>query len=73
MWLVDYLIALLLMFVVGFSLLFLGMFMLGPSPSIDNGFHTFLSILVMGISTFSGIFAFSAYFSFRDKMDRNNN
>ena len=70
MWLIDYLIGIMIMFAVGFSLLFLGMFILGPAPSIDNGFHAFLSIIVMGVSTFSGIYAFSAYFSLRDKIDK---
>ena len=70
MWLIDYLVALLIMFAVGFSLLFFGMFILGPAPSVDEGFHVFLSLIVMGVSTFSGIYAFFVYFSFRDKMDR---
>ena len=70
MWLIDYLVALLIMFAVGFSLLFFGMFILGPAPPVDEGFHVFLSLIVMGVSTFSGIYAFFVYFSFRDKMDR---
>ena len=49
MWLIDYLIGIIIMFAVGFSLLFLGMFILGPAPSIDNGFHAFLSIIVYSI------------------------
>ena len=70
MWLIDYIIGIIIMFAVGFSLLFLGMFILGQAPSIDKGFHVFLSIIVMGVSTFSGIYAFSTYFSFRDKTDK---
>ena len=55
---------------VSLVLLFFGMFILGPAPPVDEGFHVFLSLIVMGVSTFSGIYAFFVYFSFRDKMDR---
>ena len=66
----DYIISMVILFVVTFVLLFIGFSVIGfEEPVGDNGLHAFSSVVVMGFSVFSGIFCMSKYWTLRDKMD----